>query len=70
MTSRGFIQFFSDHVEELSYDAIAMPSYSKGSSTVTENDGLKYLTFIGQDEVPNPLANSEYLSSESVRTGA
>jgi hypothetical protein len=60
MSHRGFIRATPEGLEELSYELVAMPFYAAGSMTVTELDGLKYLTFIGTGGTKNLLANAEW----------
>lgn len=60
MSHRGFIKATPAGLQELSYEQVAIPFYTAGSMTVTELDGLKYLTFIGTGGAINPLANAKW----------
>jgi hypothetical protein len=60
MSHRGFIKATPEGLTELSYESVAIPFYTAGTMTVTEDDGLKYLTFIGTGGTKNPLANTQW----------
>jgi hypothetical protein len=67
MSDRGFIKATEEGLSEMSYEQCAIPFFKKGTSTVNEYDGVKYLLFVGQDGSQNPLANTEYNTAELVR---
>tara|TARA_R110000868_G_scaffold60448_7_gene184627 strand:+ start:774 stop:2018 length:1245 start_codon:yes stop_codon:yes gene_type:complete len=67
MSDRGFMAVKAEGAQSLTYDEVAIPFYEEGTSTVTEVDGLKYLTFMGANGVQNPLANSLYSAAELAR---
>jgi len=60
MTGRGIVRGSPEKLEELTYEALAMPSYSSGTMTMLELDGLRQLLFVGEDAIRNPQEHSDY----------
>jgi len=67
MTTHGLVAVSPEGVEELTYKDVAIPFFTSGTTSVTERDGVKLLTFIGQGGTQNPLADDEYNTSELAR---
>lgn len=68
MSARGFLKMTPEGIEELSYKDVAIPHFSQGASNVTEINGVKYLTFVGQGGTQNPLADKTYSENELSRS--
>jgi hypothetical protein len=60
MSERGIIKATPEGLQELTYENVAIPFYLSGSMTVTQQDGLKYLHFIGDVFSINPLQSASY----------
>jgi hypothetical protein len=60
MTGRGVIRGTPEKLEELTYEALAMPSYSSGYMATVEMDGLKQLLFVGAEAVRNPMEHADF----------
>lgn len=67
MSHRGWIEATPAGLRELSFDQVAIPFFGTGTMSVSEIDGLRYLTFIGQDAAANPLTNADHQASEIAR---
>ncbi len=67
MTTHGIVAVSPEGVDELNYKDVAIPFFTSGVTTITERDGVKLLTFIGQGGAQNPLADDEYNTSELAR---
>jgi hypothetical protein len=67
MSGRGFIRATSEGLTELTYDRVAMPFFEKGSTSVIERDGIKYLIGVFQNGTQNPLADSAHNAAELLR---
>jgi len=67
MSHRGVIMATREGLSELTYNDVAIPFFRRGTTTITETDGLKYLVFVGQGGTQNPLADAEYNSGELAR---
>jgi hypothetical protein len=55
-TNRGFVKATQDGIIELHNDKTALPIYEHGTTTVVEQNGMKYLIGAFQGQTPNPLA--------------
>jgi hypothetical protein len=67
MSDSGFLKLTSEGVQELTSKDVAMPAFEKGTMTVVEYNGLKYLVGAFQDGEQNPLANKQMNVSELAR---
>jgi hypothetical protein len=68
MADNGFVAVQAEGIKLLSDANVAIPAYDTGNSTVTEIDGLAYLTFVGSDSSVNALANAAYIAAEQAAT--
>jgi hypothetical protein len=55
MSHRGMVQATPEGLSEMTYDQVAIPFYESGATTLTQEDGLDYLVFVGKGGKPNPL---------------
>lgn len=55
-TERGFVKATQEGVAELHYGRVALPHYERGTMTVLEQNGMKYLVGVFRDQSPNTLA--------------
>ena len=57
LTDRGFTRYSVDGtVTDISFDDCALPMYEEGTMQLTEENGLRYLTFVGKNQTTNKLA--------------
>ncbi len=67
-TKHGFLMVDNQgSSKELSYKDNALPLFSKGTMSIVEKDGMKFLLFFGRGGTQNPLADKEYNSTELAR---
>lgn len=66
-TRRGVVRVTPDGLEELTYSEVAMPVFQRGTMTIIENNGAKYLVGIFQDGVQSDLADAAYNAAELAR---
>lgn len=67
MSGRGFIKAAPEGLQELSFNDVAIPYFKTGTMAVSEINGLRYVTFVGQDGIQNKKANKEYNIMELAR---
>lgn len=60
MSGRGIVRGSAEKLEEVTYQALAMPSYSYGMLALTQYEGQQQLLFVGEDAVRNPMEHSDY----------
>jgi len=67
MSDRGFLKLAPDGIIEMSYDHVAIPFFDKGSMSLVEYDGTRYLVGSFTNGEQNPLANKDYNVAELAR---
>ena len=65
VTHRGIIKVSPEGHSEITFKDVAMPFYESGTMSVEYLAGLRYLTFVGYNGASNPMANSEWLSTQT-----
>jgi hypothetical protein len=66
-THRGYVRATSEGLFELTFDDVAMPIFERGSTTLIDHDGSRYLVGVFQNGTQNELADAAYSAAELAR---
>jgi hypothetical protein len=66
---KGLVVATQDGVQEMIADVIAMPTYDKGTVTVSELNGIRQLIAVSQGGIESSLADVKYKTDEITRKG-